>query len=69
MSRQYRIHVDGSASTVPELRSWAVHQPLREESLNVRIRRLGMTPSKILPHQFEPRLEQIEGGPERGNDR
>src|SRR5688572_3836908 len=69
MSRQSGIHVDGPAGTVARLRSRALQQPYLKESLDVFVRGLGMPSSKILAHQLESSLEQVQRSAEGLDER
>ncbi len=69
MSRQSGLHVDGSAGAIAGLRPGALQQPLAKESIDFFIRGGGMIAAEILAHQVQPRLEQVEGGPERVSQR
>lgn len=65
MSLPSGLHVDGSPGTVAGLRSRAVPQPLVKESLDFLIARPGLASPKILAHQVDPGLKEIERRPER----
>jgi hypothetical protein len=59
MSRQPSAQINRAAGTVTGLGSRTVHQPRLKELSNLLFVRRRVTPSKILSHQFEPRLEQV----------
>ena len=64
-SRQSRAHVDWTARAIAGFGAWSLEQPLVHESLDVSVGRLGMAPPKILPHQVDARLKQIQRRSER----
>jgi hypothetical protein len=65
MSRESGIHIDGTTGAIAGLRSRPVVKPIVQEPLDLDIRDAGMAAAKVLAHQIEPGLEQIERRPER----
>jgi hypothetical protein len=65
MSRESSVQVDRGAGTVAGLRAWAGAKPLPQASFDFLIACVGMAPAKILTHQIDSRLEQVERRTER----
>jgi hypothetical protein len=63
------MHVHWATGAIARLSPRPLLQPLAKASLDVFVAGFGMTPAKILTHQVDARLEQVERCSERLDDR
>src|SRR4051794_33786627 len=65
LSRQEGLYVHIRTRAVAEFSPWSLLQPLAEQSFYLFVLGFGVTASKILTHDIEPGLEQVQRHAER----
>jgi hypothetical protein len=69
MSPESDRRVNRAAGRIATLGSRAVSQPLAEQSRDLVVSGMRMSPAEILAHQLDAGLEQVERRPEGIGDR